>query len=83
MTPRQVQILLRVDREIVLERFLRDHFIPLLSERGYTLRHLLQALGSWAFDLEDKAVAHHLLDAVASLSLLSEQTVKENRCGKY
>ena len=76
MTDVQIQILLRIDRELALQRFLTDHFIPLLSERGYTLRHLLQALGSWAFELEDKAVAHHLLDAVASLD--HEQTVEEN-----
>ncbi len=71
-----IQILLRVDRELALQRFLNDHFIPLLSERGYTLRHLLQALGSWAFDLEDKRIANHLLDAVAHIA--HEQTVNVN-----
>ena len=74
MDKHTVQILLRIDRELALQRFLNDHFIPLLEERGYTLRHLLQALGSWAFDLEDKAIARHLLDAVAHLSSENEQT---------
>ncbi len=81
MDSHAVQILLRIDRELALQRFLTDYFIPLLEERGYTLRHLLQALGSWAFDFEDKAVAHHLLDAVANLD--REQTVNVNHCGKH
>ncbi len=68
-----VQILLRIDRELALQRFLNDHFIPCLGERGYTLRHLLQALGSWANGNEDKAVAHHLLDAVAHLACAYKQ----------
>lgn len=67
MTPKQVQILLRVKRELTLQRFLSDHFIPLLEERGYTLRNLLQALGGLAFDFKDTAVMHHLLDAVAEI----------------
>ncbi|MBD2771173.1 hypothetical protein ICL16_03295 [Iningainema sp. BLCCT55] len=67
MTPRQIQILLRVDREIALQHFLNDHLLPLLEERGYTLRNLLQALGGLAFDQQEKVVAHHLWDGVAHL----------------
>ena len=66
MTPDQVQILLRVDRELALQRFLSDYLLPCLEERGYSLRNLLQALGSIAFD-NNENVAHHLWDAVASL----------------
>lgn len=69
MTPRQIQILLRVDREIALQHFLNDHLLPLLSERGYTLRNLLQALGDLAFDQELKVVAHCLWEAVGHLHL--------------
>lgn len=83
MDEHATQTLLRIDRELTLQRFLSDRFIPMLFERGYTLRHLLQALGSWAFGFEDKAVAHHLLDAVASLSLQQEQTLKEKHDTKY
>ena len=67
MTPHQVQILLRIDRENMLERFLNNHFIPLLTERGYSLQNLLQALACCAFDRSEKAVAHYLWDAVANL----------------
>ncbi len=64
-----IQILLRVDRELALQRFLSDYLLPCLAERGYSLRNLLQALGSAAFDNNEK-VAHYLWDAVANLDTI-------------
>jgi hypothetical protein len=63
MSPKDVKILLRVDRQEALYRFLRDYFIPLLGDRNYSFADLLQAAASWAFEKEFKAASHHIWDA--------------------
>lgn len=68
MSEKEIKILLRVDRQIALQNYLHDYFIPLLLSRGYSTEDLLQALGSWTFDNESKKVAHHLWDAAAEVS---------------
>lgn len=63
MDEKDITILLRVNRQQALYQFLRDHFIPLLAQRGYSISDLLQALGGWTFDQGEKTTAHLLWDA--------------------
>jgi hypothetical protein len=63
MSEKEILILLRVNRQAALHRFLRDHFIPMLFSRGYSTTDLLQALGGWTFDKGEKITAHLLWDA--------------------
>ncbi|MEH2148600.1 hypothetical protein [Nostoc sp.] len=63
MSPKDIKILLRVDRQQALYRFLRDFFIPMLGDRNYSFGDLAQAAASWAFDKGEKAAAHYLWDA--------------------
>ncbi|WP_445634560.1 hypothetical protein NSTC745_06381 [Nostoc sp. DSM 114161] len=62
MSPQDVRVLLKIDRQEALHRFLRDYFIPMLEDRGYSFGDLVQAAASWAFDQDLKAIAHHLWD---------------------
>ena len=63
MDCKDIKILLKVDRQEALHRFLRDFFIPLLTDRNYSFGDLAQAAASWAFDKEFKTAAHYLWDA--------------------
>jgi hypothetical protein len=63
MDEKTVKILLYINRQEALYRFLRDYFIPMLSDRGYSFADLLQAIASWAFSKELKAIAHQIWDA--------------------
>ncbi|MHC5779719.1 hypothetical protein [Nostoc sp.] len=67
MSPKDIKILLKADRQEALYRFLRDYFMPLLGDRNYSFGDLVQAAASLAFDQEFKAVAHHLWDAAYKL----------------
>lgn len=65
MDEKTIKILLRVDREETLYKFLRSSFIPLLAERGYSFPHLLQAIASWLYrEVDNKKAANYLLDAM-------------------
>jgi ATP/maltotriose-dependent transcriptional regulator MalT len=66
MPDSQIQILLRVDRQQALYKFLRDFFIPLLQQRGYQTEDLLQAAATWLYqEGNNKKAANHLLDAAS------------------
>jgi hypothetical protein len=49
MDEKTIHILLMIDRQEALYRFLRDYFIPMLSDRGYSFADLLQAIALLAF----------------------------------
>lgn len=69
--------MLRIDREIALSGFFEDHFMPLLLERGYNFRNLLQALSDMFFHRQDKVLAHLLWDGVAHLEYKSKKNIGE------
>jgi hypothetical protein len=63
---KQVQILLGVNRQEALYRFLRLTFVPHITERGYSFVDLLQAIATWLYrEAENKKAANHLLDAAS------------------
>ena len=64
MDEKAIAILLRVNREEVLYRFLSSTFIPLLAERGYSFPCLLQAIANWLYrEGGNEKAANYLLDA--------------------
>jgi hypothetical protein len=68
MDEKAIAILLGVNREEVLYRFLSSTFIPLLAERGYGFPCLLQAITSWLYrEGSNEKAANYLLDARSEL----------------
>lgn len=60
----QIQILLRVERQEALYRFLQSSFVPHITERGYSFADLLQAIATWLYrEGNNNKAANYLLDA--------------------